>query len=271
MGFLIEYLEEISSTQPYLLEKAGAQELPAGYTVFAGRQTAGRGRRGRSFWMSPEGGLPFSSWFPLDLSPRDLLWIPAVAGVALAEVLSEWAEVYLRWPNDLVSRTGGKVAGILCESVFSGSRLRGVVVGIGINLYFAPGEPPPELRGIALSLDQLPSPPGLPSEERRDRLRNLGTSGKRTLIEAWLARMMVAREEFCDPRRREGLLNRYNRFLCPELRAVRFRLGKEMRIGYIIKVNPQGSLEIRDLKGGAEYTVLPDALLDEDLPLAPPL
>jgi len=267
MGFVIEYLEEIPSTQSYLLEIVERRELPFGYTVFTRLQGSGRGRRGRSFWMSPTGGLPFSSWFPLELPPKDLLWIPLLAGVVLGEVLSRWAKIYLRWPNDLVSFSGGKVAGILSESVFSGSKLRGVVVGIGINLFFDQGEPPHELSGIALSLEELPLPEEGPSaDERRTWLRGMGVEGRRALIEEWLSGMHSALEDFRHPSGRRELFARYHRFFRPELRRIRFRLGAEERIGYIIRIQPEGSLRVRDLKEGREYTIQPEALLDEDLP-----
>lgn len=110
---------------------------PAWSVVVAGRQTAGRGRAGRS-WQSDEGaGL----WVSVVLRPRSPAQgglLPLLTGVALARALEAeapapgWA-VGLKWPND-VWVGGGKVAGVLCEAAATS-----VVVGVGVNLRTPPG------------------------------------------------------------------------------------------------------------------------------------
>ena len=79
--------------------------------------------------------------------------LPLAASVALAETLDELCGtiVQLRWPNDLYL-DAGKLAGILCESSFSGSDLEFAVVGCGVNVNQRAEDFPAELEGRATSL-----------------------------------------------------------------------------------------------------------------------
>jgi len=123
--------------------KALALQGHAECVVVAGRQTAGRGRLDRS-WDSPAGeGL----WTTQLLRPRAL---PAenaggavfVAGLAMAEALSDFAEVRVKWPNDLVLN-GKKLSGMLAEAGFEGGVCSWLALGVGVNLLQASF--PPEL------------------------------------------------------------------------------------------------------------------------------
>lgn len=122
-----------------------------GAVVIAAAQTAGRGRRGHT-WFSPEGsGLYVSLRLMPGRArvdpPRATRLLTLAAGVALAEgvLASSGLVVDLKWPNDLyVSRR--KLAGILAEGSDDA-----VVLGYGINL--SPAAYPPELRDRAASLE----------------------------------------------------------------------------------------------------------------------
>ncbi len=104
---------------------------PVPALVLADRQTAGRGRQGRSWQSDDPGGL----WLSLvEARGRSAALLPLVAGLAVLEAAEEllgkpWAgTLTLKWPNDVYA-DGGKLAGILCEAL--GDR---VVVGIGVNV-----------------------------------------------------------------------------------------------------------------------------------------
>ncbi|MDE2598775.1 MAG: biotin--[acetyl-CoA-carboxylase] ligase [Rhodocyclaceae bacterium] len=120
----LQVLEECDSTnlQLQILSKGGA---PAGTLLLAQRQTAGRGRRGRSWYQGPQ-SLAFSLlWrLPADRPPSGL---SLAVGLAVAEALPVSAQ--LKWPNDVLL-DGRKIAGILIES--AGPQC--FVIGIGINL-----------------------------------------------------------------------------------------------------------------------------------------
>jgi len=131
-------------------------ERPEGLVVVAEQQTAGRGRRGHTWFSPPGSGLYVS----VVLAPATATTDPArattlltlAAGVALAEGIEQATglRVDLKWPNDLqVSRR--KLGGILAEASGSGDRSDTVVVGYGINV--RPSAFPPELRDRATSLE----------------------------------------------------------------------------------------------------------------------
>jgi BirA family biotin operon repressor/biotin-[acetyl-CoA-carboxylase] ligase len=75
-------------------------------------------------------------------------WLPLLAGVALAEAVSEVPGVRaaLKWPNDLLAADGAKLAGILAE-VGSGA----VVVGVGLNVSTRADELPAGGTSLALA------------------------------------------------------------------------------------------------------------------------
>ncbi len=118
-------------------------------TVWADEQTAGRGRRGRS-WRSPAGaGLYFTTILPV-VAPRERLGLGSLAvGVALAEAVHAELGVQtgLKWPNDLLAPDGRKLAGILLESdAASGT----VLAGVGVNVrVINPTHPSMGLEGAA--------------------------------------------------------------------------------------------------------------------------
>jgi BirA family biotin operon repressor/biotin-[acetyl-CoA-carboxylase] ligase len=122
-----------------------------GAVVIAGAQTAGRGRRGRSWFSPPGAGLYVSTVLApgrAQVEPaRATRLLTLAAGVALAEGIAASTDlaVDLKWPNDLYF-LGRKLGGILAESV------RDVVVlGYGINI--RPAACPPELRDRIESLE----------------------------------------------------------------------------------------------------------------------
>jgi BirA family biotin operon repressor/biotin-[acetyl-CoA-carboxylase] ligase len=106
--------------------------------IVADEQTAGRGRRGRS-WASPKGNLHASALMIDPCPPPHAAELGFVAGVALARAAKDLGagDVGLKWPNDLMSG-GAKCAGILIEGVGVAGRGAACVVGIGVNCAHAP-------------------------------------------------------------------------------------------------------------------------------------
>jgi BirA family biotin operon repressor/biotin-[acetyl-CoA-carboxylase] ligase len=137
-GDVILVFASLESTNEVALAQA-RKGLPHGSLVLADEQTAGRGRRGRS-WLSPPGlGLYLTTLVrpPEGVSLAAAL-LPLAASVATAEALREdppgsSVPARIRWPNDLYVE-GRKLSGILCEGTFTGSRLEYMAVGVGINL-----------------------------------------------------------------------------------------------------------------------------------------
>ena len=146
------HVRETASTND--LAKAYAREHDGVCAVFsADRQTAGRGRMGRSF-LSPEGGLYVSFLcrppVPMAEAVRLTVYTAAVAACVLERMTGH--EVKIKWVNDLYMN-GKKIAGILTEGALAedGVHLSYAVVGVGINLVHT--EFPGELSDIATTVE----------------------------------------------------------------------------------------------------------------------
>lgn len=96
--------------------------------ITAEAQTAGRGRRGRSFYSPAETGLYMSVAFPV--AEQNLVFLTGAAAVVVCRALQQTAgiEAQIKWVNDVLYR-GRKIAGILCERVADG-----VIIGVGVNI-----------------------------------------------------------------------------------------------------------------------------------------
>ncbi|MBQ5840748.1 MAG: biotin--[Clostridia bacterium] len=143
--------EELDSTN-LTARRLTAQGAAEGTTVVACRQTAGRGRLGRSF-HSPDGGL-YLSMILRPAQTADTGLITSCAAVATARAIRRVTDlpVGIKWVNDLYIH-GRKVCGILAQGELSpAGELTAVILGIGINVAAAPF--PSELTPIATSLEE---------------------------------------------------------------------------------------------------------------------
>lgn len=131
--------------------RQAARGAPEGLCVVAREQTAGRGRRERS-WVSPkDAGLYASVVLRPQLEPRDWPLITLAAALAARDALAESCdlEADIKWPNDLLAG-GRKLCGILAETA-EGARGRAVVLGVGVNLNERAF--PEEMRDAATSVE----------------------------------------------------------------------------------------------------------------------
>jgi BirA family biotin operon repressor/biotin-[acetyl-CoA-carboxylase] ligase len=139
--FDIDVLGECDSTNARLLARADAA---SGTVLVAERQTAGRGRMGRTWVSDPAASLTFSLlWrLPAGATPGGL---SLAVGVAVAEALRGLGieGIALKWPNDIL-REGKKLGGILVELAGNAA-----VIGIGLNLRLPEGLPPEVSHGAA--------------------------------------------------------------------------------------------------------------------------
>ena len=141
----------VTSTNAML--KAMAEEgAPAGTALVACRQTAGRGRRGRSFYSPQDSGLYLSLLLRPKTDARHATALTALAAVAAAAAIESVSgrEARIKWVND-VFVDGKKVCGILTEAGvdWESGTVQYAVVGVGINVRAPEGGFPAELEEIA--------------------------------------------------------------------------------------------------------------------------
>lgn len=184
----VERFESVGSTND-VVRGWLAEGTPEVCVAIADRQTAGRGRNGRT-WTAPHGAALLASlgfrptWLDLD----DTWRLAAIAALAMADAAEDVAglaegAIRLKWPNDLVAVLGGpnailvggvgdlgaeaarlrrsgpldvrKIAGILGETDGLGTPDPRVIVGIGINADWAAADFPPDLAGSMSSLREI--------------------------------------------------------------------------------------------------------------------
>ncbi len=162
-GYRLESFDSIESTNATALAYARAGEQGPLWLASA-RQTAGRGRRDRT-WISPAGNLAASVVEVVDVSPPVAATLGFAAGLALERALqqvsvearlrspdSESMQFRLKWPNDVLARQR-KLSGILLEAEAVANSRLALVIGIGVNVVAAPeGTPYPATALHALGI-----------------------------------------------------------------------------------------------------------------------
>ena len=152
MDWKKEYLVETDSTNRYLkvLAQNGAKE---GTVVIANRQSAGRGRLGRSFFSPEEKGIYMSILLRPDISLERAVLITSMAAVAVARAIESYCGVTakIKWVNDIFLNKK-KACGILTEAGIDAEtgKLKYAVLGIGVNV--GKMEFPEDLKSIATSV-----------------------------------------------------------------------------------------------------------------------
>jgi len=131
----LNHFYKIGSTNTAAMA-AAADGASEGSVFLAEEQTAGRGR-GANSWQSPRStGIYCSVILRPDLAPSDVLALSLAAGLAVQSSIQQIdarVQIDLKWPNDVLLN-GKKVCGILTEMNAEATRVRYIVVGIGINV-----------------------------------------------------------------------------------------------------------------------------------------
>lgn len=222
------WLDETGSTNNEARERAlGGERGPV--WIATKRQTAGRGRRGRS-WTGLDGNLFTTGLFTLQCDPARAAELSFAAALAVAEVCDlasgDPARTKLKWPNDVLF-DGQKLAGILLESGSAAGGGLWLAVGIGMNLAAYPDDverPATSLAKAGIQLDRETALDGLADAFERVRTDWL-TQGFGPIRDCWLARA-------------HGLGAR-----CEA------RLSDETLTGVFADLGPDGALRL-DLDGG---------------------
>lgn len=149
-----EHLETTDSTNRIAFDR-GRSGSPAGTTIVAEEQTAGRGRLGRVFYSPPHRNLYTSIVLRPACSIAEAPTLILGAAVAVADTVAEFMgdpeAIAIKWPNDVLIR-GRKTSGILMESSAEGTRIAFAVLGIGVNLNVDRETFPDDFRSLATSV-----------------------------------------------------------------------------------------------------------------------
>jgi BirA family biotin operon repressor/biotin-[acetyl-CoA-carboxylase] ligase len=173
-GYRLAAYERVGSTSGEALSRARDGD-PGRLWVVAREQTAGHGRRGRP-WQTPAGNLAASLLLSVPTGMPNTATLGFAAGLALANAIELCApgialshalddaagpqsRLRLKWPNDVLL-DGSKIAGILLEAVTGPADRGALVIGIGVNVKYAPdGVPYPATSlaacGMVVTVEEL--------------------------------------------------------------------------------------------------------------------
>jgi BirA family transcriptional regulator, biotin operon repressor / biotin---[acetyl-CoA-carboxylase] ligase len=191
----VETFEEIDSTVLEARRRADRGEVGPVWLI-ARRQTAGRGRRGRT-WITIDGNLFATLLFTTSRPPQEIALLSFATGLAIAETFEAFcsrAPSTLKWPNDVLIG-GAKASGILLDSgSLPGGAGTWAALAFGVNLAGAPQaiDQPTISLSDALAPDTRTPEPLEFFAALRPRLEawanQLVAEGFEPLRQAWLAR-----------------------------------------------------------------------------------
>jgi BirA family biotin operon repressor/biotin-[acetyl-CoA-carboxylase] ligase len=134
-GGNVHHYYRVGSTNTVAMDAAAAG-APEGSVFLAEQQTAGRGRANNHWHSAESTGIYCSVILRPALPPSDVLVLSLAAGLAVQSAIQEvdsHALPDLKWPNDVLIM-GKKFCGILTEMSAEATRVRHIVVGIGVNV-----------------------------------------------------------------------------------------------------------------------------------------
>lgn len=220
-----------TNTRAKAMALAGA---PHGSVLIADRQTAGRGRLGRTF-LSPGGsGIYMSVILRYACPPMELMHLTCAVGTAMCGAVERAAGIQpeIKWINDLVIGKK-KLAGILVELVTVPGEVC-AIVGIGINCCQKPEDLDPAIRDTACSL--------------------LSATGKMPDRAALAAAMMEALREMDENlfTAKAAMLDAYRERCVTLGKEISLVRGEEVRHGIAVGMDDDGALVVRFPDGHLE-------------------
>jgi BirA family biotin operon repressor/biotin-[acetyl-CoA-carboxylase] ligase len=223
-GCEIYYFDSIDSTNTKAKELAEGGH-PTGTLVVADQQTAGKGRRGRT-WESPAGNSIFMTLLlKPDINPNNASMLTLVSAMAVCGSIRRvtGADALIKWPNDIVI-DGKKICGILTEMSAQFDYISHIVIGIGINVHNETF--PEEIQATAGSLFQA-------CNRRFHRA---------DLIEGFLEEFERVYEIYMRTEDMTGLQKEYDSLLVNKGRQVRVLDPKEPFEGKAMGITKRGEL-----------------------------
>lgn len=233
MDNIFQY-QEIDSTNNKAKQLA-AEGAPHGSLIVAERQTAGRGRRGRTWLSSENDNIYMTLLLRPEFAPDKAPMLTLVMAYSAAEAIRSITgiRVQIKWPNDLIWE-GRKLAGILTEMSVNESGIGYVVIGVGVNVnaeHFSD-----EVAKTAVSI----------------RTATGKMWKKEEIIEAIVENFEKNYRLFEQTEDLSGIREEYNELLVNRGREVCILGEKESYRAHALGINEQGELIIRRENGTEE-------------------
>lgn len=136
----IFWLDSIDSTNTYAL-KLLSEGTQAPFVVVAREQNAGKGRLSRKWYAEPDATLCMSVAVPMSDDPNLLRSFTVRVATEICSVLEKelLTRLFIKWPNDIYSEQGKKIAGMLTELKIEKNK-KTIILGIGINCFKPKGD-----------------------------------------------------------------------------------------------------------------------------------
>jgi len=235
-GRTLHHLYSVDSTNSYAVGLLGQDKSAAhGTVVMAERQTAGRGRRGRSWISIPGVGLYISIILRPEISSSLAPLLTLGTAVAAHDAIERATEleVDIKWPNDLLLGRK-KICGILSELEAEVDHVRAMVIGVGINVNNE--EFPEEIADSATSL----------------RLELRRTHSRIEILLDFLHEFERLYEQFCE-KGPSAIIDPWTRSSSfAKGRAIKVDDGVRLIRGVTDGLNALGALRILEADGGIE-------------------
>lgn len=240
------YYREIDSTNNRARVLA-SEGYPEGTIVVAEMQTAGRGRRGRSWYSPVNQGIYVSVILRPMLPLKEISRVSLVIAAAVAETLESELNLQprIKWPNDILI-DNKKIAGILSEAVTDMDGVEYIVAGIGLNINNHAQDFPTDFRTIATSALAEHDRPGSRIKVLQSLLLHLESNYKQ-LVAGNFAKILEKAKRLSMVIGQEVRLDTVNGFT----------------VGQAIDIDDSGFLLVRDQQGtihtvmSGEISILP--------------
>jgi BirA family transcriptional regulator, biotin operon repressor / biotin---[acetyl-CoA-carboxylase] ligase len=222
------YFDQVGSTNDIALDWLSSDDAPEYALVMANAQTSGRGRNGRKWVTTPGASIALSIILHPSLAEQHQLGIFSLAtGLAVARTITSHCQgnVQVKWPNDvLIARM--KTAGTLIEAVWAGDQLKGLVLGIGINLLRAAIPPASGLLFPATCLQDHAS----------------GTPETLALLDTLLANLFAVRRQMLD----QGFAQMYTRRMAFLNEPITLHTAEDVSCNGILHgIDPSGNILLK--------------------------
>lgn len=244
--------------------------------LLADEQTAARGTGNRA-WKTGKGNLQYTFAIPRVAIPdRFLPMLPMIVGLSMREsVLEQWSAklkdreemkqlagaLRLKWPNDVLLGDS-KLGGVLITEHSGGAKQSFMLIGIGINVAFAP--PVADGGRTAASVSEIPERLGLKTLHGGDVVGDHSDTALVELASAITTKIMTRIElghrGVTDPR--ATVIAEFDRLMAKDVPLFRRNAdGTRGRTVLPIRLKEWGELVVKDVENGDEDTLLADYLL----------